>query len=65
LYNILEIKLSKKYIPYPFILSQKAIQVYYMTYSSICKNLYWWCVTVKTKSLVHVQVDKIQGELPY
>jgi len=39
-YNLVEIKLSGRYGPYdPFIIPQKVKQVYYVTYSNICKNL--------------------------
>jgi len=65
-YSILEIKLNGRYAPYdPFILPQKAIQVYYVLYPTICKNLRCWCVAIKTKPRGHIEVDKMEDELPY
>jgi len=65
-YNILEIKLNGIYAPYDlFTLPQKAIQVYYVTYPTICKNLRGWCVAIRTKPRGHVQVEKMEDELPY
>jgi len=54
-YNLVEIKLSGRYIPYdPFILPQKVKQVYYVNSPNIYKNLRGWCVPIKTKPLGHV-----------
>jgi len=49
-YNIVEVKLNGRYALYdPFILSQKARQVYFVNYPNICKNLHGWCVAITTK----------------
>jgi len=65
-YNIVKIKMSRRYIPYdPFILPQKVRQVYYVPYPKICRNLHGWSVAITTKPQGHVEVDKIQNDLPY
>jgi len=65
-YNVVEIKMSGRYIPYdPFIIPQKVRQVYYVPYPKICRNLRGWNVAITTKPRGHVEVDNIQDYLPY
>ena len=65
-YNIVEIKMTRKYGLYdPFILAQKARQVYYVPYPETCKDLRGWFVAITTKPRGHVEVDGIENKVPY
>ena len=65
-YNIVEIKMTRKYGLYdPFILAQKARQVYYVPYPETCKDLRGWFVAITTKPRGHVEVDGMEDEVPY
>ena len=65
-YNIVEIKMNGRYIPYDhFILPQKVRQVYFGPYPKICRNLRGWSVAIITKPRGNVEVDNIQDDLPY
>jgi len=49
-YNIFKIKFDGRYILYdPFILLQKARQVYFVSYPNICENLGGWCMAITIK----------------
>lgn len=65
-YNIVNIDMSKRYNRYdPFILAQKARQVYFVPYPDMCRDLKGWCVAIITKPRGHVEVDDTEDEVPY
>lgn len=65
-YNIVDIKMSRWYDRYdPFILAQKARQVYYVPYPEMCKVMRGWYAAITTKPRGHVEVDGIEDEFPY
>jgi hypothetical protein len=65
-YNIVDIKMNKRYRQYdPFILAQKARQVYYVAYPEMCRNLRGWCAAITTKPRGHVEIDNVDDEMPY
>lgn len=65
-YNIVDIKMSRRYDRYdPFILAQKARQVYYVPYPEMCKDMRGWYAAITTKPRGHVEVDDIEDEFPY
>ena len=62
-YKIVQINKRKRYQYYdPFIVAQKARQVYYVDYPDTCKDLRDWCVAIATKPRGHVEVDDIVDE---
>jgi len=65
-YDIVDIKMNRKYDRYdPFIIAQKAIQVYYVPYPDMCTNKRGWCAVIKTKPRGRVEVDDIVEDTPY
>ncbi|XP_004505399.1 uncharacterized protein [Cicer arietinum] len=65
-YQIVDIKMDKRYRPYdPFILVQKARQVYYVPYPEMCRDKRGWCVAITTKSKGHVEIDNTKDEMSY
>ncbi|PNX89694.1 hypothetical protein L195_g045816, partial [Trifolium pratense] len=65
-YNIVDIKMNKRYRQYdPFILAQKARQVYYVAYPEMCRDLRGWCAAITTKPRGHVEIDNVDDEIPY
>jgi hypothetical protein len=61
-----EVKKSRRYEGYdPFILAQKARQVYYVDYPETCRNLRDWCVAITTKPRGYVEVDGVEDAVPY
>ena len=62
-YKIVQIHKRRRYQYYdPFIIAQKARQVYYIDYPDTCKDLRDWCVAIATKPRGHVEVDDINEE---
>ena len=62
-YKIVQINKRRRYRFYdPFIISQKARQVYFVDYPNTCKDLRDWCVAIATKPRGHVEVDEIIQE---
>ena len=58
--------MSKRYSPYdPFILAQKARQVYFVPYPETCKDMRGWSMAITTKPRGHVEVDDTENEVPY
>lgn len=65
-YQIVDIKMDKRYRLYdPFILVQKARQVYYVPYPEMCRDKRGWCVAITTKPRGHVEIDNTEDEMPY
>lgn len=65
-YNIVELKTSGRYNLYdPFILTQKARQVFYVNYPQTCRHMHGWCVAITTKPRGYVEVGDIEDEVPY
>jgi hypothetical protein len=65
-YKIVDIKMDKRYRPYdPFIIAQKARQVYYVPYPEMCTSMRGWCAAITTKPRGHVEIDNIEDEMPY
>lgn len=65
-YNIVDIKMNRRYGRYdPFILAEKARQVYYVPYPETCKDLRGWSAVITTKPRGHVEVEDIEDEEPY
>ncbi|CAK8571201.1 unnamed protein product [Lathyrus sativus] len=65
-YDIVDIKMNKKYDRYdPFIISQKAKQVYYVPYPEMRVDKRGWCAVIKTKPRGRIEVVDIDDDTPY
>lgn len=65
-YDIVDIKMSRQYDRYdPFIIAQKARQVYYVPYPEIRTDKRGWCAVIKTKPIGRIEVDGIEEDMPY
>jgi hypothetical protein len=58
--------MNRKYDLYdPFIIAQKARQVYYVPYPEMRRDKRGWCAVIKTKPRGRVEVDDIDEIIPY
>lgn len=65
-YDIVDIKMNRKYDLYdPFIIAQKARQVYYVPYPEMRTDKRHWAAVIKTKPMGHVEVDGADEDMPY
>lgn len=65
-YKIVDIKMDKRYSLYdPFILAQKARQVYFVPYPEMCRDMRGWCAAITTKPRGHVEIDNTEDEMAY
>ncbi|XP_045791903.1 uncharacterized protein LOC123886649 [Trifolium pratense] len=65
-YDIVDIKMNRKYDLYdPFIIAQKARQVYYVPYPEMRRDKCGWCAVIQTKPRGRVEVDDVDENIPY
>nr|XP_027186018.1 uncharacterized protein LOC113784049 [Cicer arietinum] len=65
-YDIVDINMNRKYDFYdPFIIAQKARQVYYVPYLEMRTDKRHWSAVIKTKPMGHVEVDGVDEDMPY
>jgi hypothetical protein len=58
-----QINKRKRYRFYdPFIIAQRARQVYFVDYPDTCKDMHDWCVVIATNPRGYVEVDEIIQE---